>query len=188
MKILVIQGHPDKNSFTHANAINYYNYAKKLGNEVNFIDLSENKFDPFLRYGYRKHMENESYITNVQNLIKISDHIAFFFPIWWASEPSILKGLIDRTFTPRFAYTYNKSKGTHKKLLSGKTADIFTSSHGPSFFYKLYGKVFSKWKHLILGYCGIKVNNCYDLGKMENTKDTLDRRKNYIKKCSKTLE
>lgn len=187
MKILIIQGHPDSKSFTHANAMNYYHYAKEKGYTVNIVDLSHDKFDPVLRYGYRQHMLNEDYINHVQDLIKESDHLAFFFPIWWAAEPSLLKGLLDRTLTPHFAYVYVKKNGTHKKLLVKKTADIFTSSHGPQFFYKIYGNVFSRWKHLILGYCGIKLKHCYDLGKMESSVDTLKRRQDFISKCSKTL-
>ncbi|WP_225362854.1 NAD(P)H-dependent oxidoreductase [Apilactobacillus micheneri] len=102
MNILVIQGHPDIHSFTHDNAMNYYNVAKQLGHTVNLVDLSKAEFDPVLRYGYRKHMPNEKYIEYVQSLISESDHIAFFFPIWWAAEPSVLKGLLDRTLTPHF--------------------------------------------------------------------------------------
>ncbi|GAA6115203.1 NAD(P)H-dependent oxidoreductase [Apilactobacillus kunkeei] len=187
MNILVVQGHPDPESFTRNNAMHYYRYAKSKGHTVNLLDLSKNNFDPVLRYGYRKHMKDEEYIKNVQRLIKESDHISFFFPIWWAAEPSILKGLVDRTLTPHFSYIYMKS-GAHKQLLNGKTADIFSSSHGPQILYKIYGNVFSRWKHLILGYCGIKLKHCYDLGKMDSRIDSLKRRNSYINKCSHTLD
>jgi NAD(P)H dehydrogenase (quinone) len=159
----------------------------KKGYDVQLIDLSKDNFDPVLRYGYRKHMSDESYIIYVQRLIKNADHIAIFFPIWWASEPSVLKGLLDRILTPHFTYVYDGKNGTHEKLLNGKTADIFASSHVPSIFYKLYGNVFSKWKHLILGYCGIKLLHCYDLDKMDSNIDSHQRRNKYINKCAETL-
>lgn len=188
MKILVIQGHPDNESFTHANAINYYNHVKKMGHSVEIVDLSDNKFDPVLRYGYRKHMEDESAPKEFQKKIQNADHLAFFFPIWWSSEPAILKGFIDRVLTPRFGYRYDKNSGKKIKLLKGKTASVFTSSHASSIFYKSFGNVIFRWRHLILGYCGIKLKSGFVLDNMDDkNKDTLKRRNEYMEKCVKTI-
>lgn len=114
MRILVIQGHPDADSFSHGNALNYVNHAKSLGHEVELIDLSNTTFDPVLRYGYRQHMEDETFPKHVQELVKNADHITFFFPIWWSAEPSVLKGLFDRVFTPKFAYIYHPNSKREK--------------------------------------------------------------------------
>ncbi|GAT90428.1 NAD(P)H-dependent oxidoreductase [Apilactobacillus kunkeei] len=187
MKILVIQGHPDAKSFSHGNAMNYVEHAKSLGHEVALVDLSDADFDPVLRYGYRQHMEDESFPKLVQQLVKNADHIAFFFPIWWSAEPSILKGLFDRVFTPKFAYIYHPD-GKREKLLTGKTASVFTTSHGPAFFYKMFGNVLFRWKYLLLAYCGIKATHCFDLGNMEDKVDTPERRQKYIEKCANTLK
>lgn len=187
MKILVIQGHPDSESFTHDNAMNYLKHAQALGHETELIDLSDTDFEPVLRFGYRQHMDDESFPKKAQALIKEADHIAFFFPIWWSSEPSILKGFIDRVLTPHFGYIYHPN-GKTEKLLTGKTAAVFTTSHGPGLFYKMIGNTLFRWKYLVLGFCGIKAKHCFDLGNMEDKKDTLERRQEYMKKCADTLK
>ena len=51
-------------------------------------------FDPVLRYGYRKRME-DSFILRSQELIS-GQIISFPLSIWWSSMPSLLKGWIDR--------------------------------------------------------------------------------------------
>lgn len=189
MKILVIQGHPDFESFTHANAENYMQHAKALGHEVKLIDLSVNDFDPVLRYGYRQHMQDETKPNEWQVLIKWADHLSFFFPVWWSAEPSVLKGFIDRTFTPKFAYTYDKTTGKKIKLLTSKTADIFISSDAPSFLYaKMYGGVVSRWKNFILSFVGIKLKNGLSMGNMQKKSNTLEARKAYMKKCALTIQ
>lgn len=187
MKILVIQGHPDAESFTRANALNYLQHAKDLGYDTELVDLSQNEFNPILRYGYRQHMSDERFPKHAQQLIQDADHIAFFFPIWWSSEPAILKGFIDRVLTPHFAYTYNPN-GKNQKLLTNKTASIFTTSHGPAFFYKMWGNTLFRWKYLVLGFCGIKTTACFDLGNMEAKVDTLKRRQAYMQKCANSLK
>ena len=123
---------PYKKSFTYANAKSYYEAAKELSHDVSFIDLSDGTFDPVLRYGYSHHMENETKTKEFRKLIQEADHLSFFFPIWWSAEPAILKGFLDRTLTPGFGYNYKNRK--IEKLLVGKNADIFISSHGPAFF------------------------------------------------------
>ena len=97
MKILVIQGSPDAASYSHELSLAYAEEARAAGNDVHMIDLATEDFDPNLRYGYRKHMEDESAPERYQELIAWADHLVFSFPIWWSAEPAILKGFIDRT-------------------------------------------------------------------------------------------
>ncbi|MEJ6400940.1 NAD(P)H-dependent oxidoreductase [Nicoliella lavandulae] len=186
MKILVIQGHPDSQSLTHTNAMHYYEAAKQMGFDVDMIDLSHADFDPVLRYGYHQHMSDESFPKHCQDLIQAADHLAFFFPIWWSAEPSVLKGWLDRVLTPKFAYYYDE-KGNSHKLLQNKTADVFTSSNGPAFFYRSLGNVIFRWKYLVLGFCGIKLKHGLVLGRMVKN-PSHERCAKYIEKCTKTLE
>ena len=59
--------------------------------------------------------------------------LIFVYPIWWSSMPSLMKGWINRVFTPGIAYSandqgsfiWNYLRGKQfKKLLKGKTASI----------------------------------------------------------------
>lgn len=185
MKTLIIQGSPDSKSFCHANALNFYKIAKRAHKNVTLVDLSKDKFEPVLRYGYRKHMKNESYPNKMQKLVKWANHLIFFFPIWWSAEPSILKGWIERVLTPGFAYHYQGLFPT--QLLKGRTAEMFLTCHAPAFFYSTYGQVVSRWKHFILGSCGIKLTHHMILGRMGFSQDTLKRRQKFMKKCAKRV-
>ncbi|MBS9335989.1 NAD(P)H-dependent oxidoreductase [Fructobacillus papyrifericola] len=187
MKLLVIQGHPDAQSFTHANAENYIEAAKAAGHEVQVIDLAKEDFDPILAYGYRQHMEDESQPKHYQELIKEADELAIFYPVWWAAEPAILKGFFDRTFTPGFAYHY-ESPTKIQHLLKGKTAKLFVTSRGPAWYTKsIFGSAVYRMKSLVLGFAGIKVKKTLVLGNMNTKKDVLENRQAFIEDCAKEV-
>lgn len=188
MNLLIIQGHPDRESFTHANAMNAMREAEKAGHQVKMIDLAVDDFDPILRFGYRQHMDDESAPHHFQELIQEADHLAFFFPVWWGAEPAVLKGFLDRTLTPGFAYHY-ESPTKIQHLLKGKTASLFITSRGPAWFTKSpYGAVVSRWKRLVLGFSGIKVKKTLVMGDMNTKKNTEKKRQAFMALSAKELQ
>ena len=66
MKILVINGHPDKESYCQAVFQTIVENIDLNRNELEVINLNEEDFDPVLRYGYRKRMEEDSFILRSQ--------------------------------------------------------------------------------------------------------------------------
>lgn len=186
MKILIIQGQPDDQSFAHANAMHSYEVLREDGVEVRFVDLAIDDFDPVLRYGYRARMESQSYIQEVQHKVAWADHICFFFPVWWGAEPFVLKGLIDRAFTPGFAYKRNGPLHV-QGLLQGKEASLFLTSDDPAFFQRRYGGVVSHWKRDILGHAGIKLTKTMILGGDRWLNDE-EERTDFIDRCSQEIE
>ena len=60
MKILVINGHPDKESYCQAIFQTIVETINSNRHELQVISLNEEDFDPVLRYGYRKRMEGRS--------------------------------------------------------------------------------------------------------------------------------
>lgn len=56
MKILVINGHPDKESYCQAIFQTIVDNIDSRHHELEVINLNEEDFDPVLRYGYRKRM------------------------------------------------------------------------------------------------------------------------------------
>ena len=107
MNILVINGHPDKESYCQAIFQTIVENIDSKRHELEMINLNEEEFDPVLRYGYRQRMEDDPFILRSQSLIQWADHFIFVYPIWWSSMPSLLKGWIDRVFTPGIAYSAN---------------------------------------------------------------------------------
>ena len=201
MNILVINGHPDKKSF---NASIFKEVIKNLNSkkhQIETLNLAEMKFDPVLRFGYRERMKEDAEITNSQELIQWADHLIFIYPIWWSSMPSLMKGWIDRVFTPGVAYSSNR-KGIFilnfitgrqfKKLLKNKTADIITTSQGPGWWYKIFSGIISVpdsygiavLKSAVLNHCGIKTKKVINLGNMNRDSNTLNIRKKFLKKIA----
>lgn len=163
MNILIIQGHPDDQSFTHSNALHTYETLRHDGMSVQIIDLAIADFDPVLRYGYRIHMKEQGFINQVQQKILWADHICFFFPVWWGAEPSILKGMIDRALMPSFAY---ERKGPLRVtgFLKGKKASLFMTADDPAYYHRRYGGIVTRWKRDILGLSGIKMAKVHIMG------------------------
>ena len=90
MKILVINGHPDKESYCQAIFQTIVETIDSSRHELKVISLNEEEFDPVLRYGYRKRMEEDSFILRSQEWIQWADHLIFVYPIWWSSMPSLM--------------------------------------------------------------------------------------------------
>ena len=67
MKILVINGHPDKESYCQAIFQTIVENLDSGRHELEAINLNEEDFDPVLRYGYRKRMEEDSFILRSQD-------------------------------------------------------------------------------------------------------------------------
>ena len=158
MKIVIINGHPDRESFNHALHKAYKTGALSAGNGVEEIILSDMEFSTNLRFGYRKRTDFEPDLLNAWDKIQQADHLVLIFPMWWASMPALMKGLFDRIFLPGFAFEYQEKSPFPKQLLKGKTSEIITTMDTPVWYYKwvLGNPGIKLLKNSILGFCGIK--------------------------------
>jgi len=157
--ILVILGHPDKNSFCGSLAKAYIDGAKASGSEVREIQLGELEFDPILWNGYHKIQELEPDLEKAQELIQWSNHIVFVYPNWWGAMPALMKGFFDRVFLPGFAFKYGEGSSIPEKLLTGRTAQLMVTMDTPAWYYRwiFHRPGHNQMKRTILEFCGIKV-------------------------------
>lgn len=103
-KILLINGHPDTESFNFSIAAAYKKGAIANGYEVREIIVRNLDFNPNLQFGYRKRTELEIDLLEAQEKIRWAEHLVWIYPVWWGSVPALLKGFIDRVFLPGFAF------------------------------------------------------------------------------------
>jgi putative NADPH-quinone reductase len=90
-KVLIIQGHPDAESFCfELGAV--YKRAASINAEVKEIIIRELDFSPNLQFGYRKRTALEPCLIEAQEKIRWADHIVIVHPVWWGSVPAIFKG------------------------------------------------------------------------------------------------
>ncbi|WP_299617383.1 NAD(P)H-dependent oxidoreductase [uncultured Tenacibaculum sp.] len=182
MNILIINGHPDKESFNNALADAYYQGAKCIQDSVEIINVRELDFNPNLQFGYRKRTELEPDLQFAIEKIKAADHLVWIFPIWWAGMPAILKGFIDRIFLPGIMFDIEEGKLLPKKLLKGKTARLIITSDSPKWYYSLYLKnsVINQLKKGILAFCGVKPTKLTYIAPIKNS--TQNFRKKWLEK------
>jgi putative NADPH-quinone reductase len=137
-KILIIQGHPGKKSLCASLARAYYDEAQKSGYTVKLLELVDLKFDLSLYVGYKSAQTLEPDLVLAQQSIQEADHLVFVFPNWWGMMPALLKGFIDRTFLPGFAFKYREKSPLPEKLLKNKTARIIITMDSPPWYYKWF--------------------------------------------------
>jgi len=157
-KILLINGHPNRESFNFGLAEAYKKGAKTSGADLQEIVIADLQFNPNLQYGYQKRTELEPDLLESWEKIKWAEHLVWIHPVWWGGYPAMMKGFIDRLFLPTFAFRYKENSVWWDKLLTGKTAHIITTLDQPSWYYWLvYNEPsVNQLKKNTLEFCGIK--------------------------------
>ncbi len=157
-KVLLILGHPNKESLGGSLANSYKNGAIKAGAEVKELCLADLEFDPILHHGYKEIQTLEPDLVHAQELIKWADHLVFVYPIWWATMPALVKGFLDRTLLPGFAFKYRENSPFWDQYLTGKSARLIVTMDSPTWYnYWIYGNAGVKaMKKATLEFCGIK--------------------------------
>lgn len=185
-KILIINGHPNKDSFCNALAEAYRKGAISSQAEVKEIIIRDLTFNPSLQFGYQKRTELEPDLLTAWENIKWADHLVWVHPVWWGGLPAITKGFIDRLFLPGFTFQPRENSLWWDKLLKGKTAHIITTLDQPSWYYRLaFGRPsVNQLKKSILGYCGVKPVHVTYIGPIKNS--TEDFRRKWLLRIEKT--
>ena len=184
-KILLINGHPDTESFNYAIMEAYKKGAEKSGAIIKEIKISDLNFNPDLQFGYRKRTDLEPDLLSAQEKITWANHLVWIYPVWWGSFPAIMKGFIDRVFLPGFAFQKRENSVWWDKLLTNKTARIISTLDQPAWYYRIvYGRPSHKaMKKLILNFVGIKKVKATMIGPIRLSKDTF--RENWLQKIEK---
>jgi len=184
-RVLVILGHPIVGSLCGALADSYTGAAESAGHEVRRINLAELKFDPILRHGYAEPQPLEPDLVNAQAQIKWAQHVVFVYPTWWGSMPALMKGFIDRTFLPGFAFKYHKRSPLWDRLLTGRTAELIVTMDTPPLFNKLVNRSpgDKQMKRSVLQFTGLKPLRATSFGKVRGASNA--KRAKWIAKAAK---
>lgn len=183
-KVLIINGHPDKQSFNYALSSAYIKGADKTNSTISQINIAELEFNPNLKFGYRKRMELEPDLVVAIEKIKKADHIVWVFPMWWYGYPAIMKGFIDRTFLPGITYQPIEGKALPEKLLKGKSARLIITADTPKWYDFLIMKspTMNQFKNGTLKFCGISPVKITYIASIKNSSS--DFREKWLKKVT----
>lgn len=170
MRIALILGHPAPRSYCHALAEHYAEGARAGGHEVTLIKLGEIQFAPILTSKAHQSAPLEPDLIAAQEAMKQADHLVFIYPLWLGFPPALLKGFLERSFTPGFAYQEGKM---FSGLLKGKSARIILTMGMPAWFYRfVYGAHSAKaLKRNILHFCGVRPVRMTYFGGIEAVSD-----------------
>lgn len=181
-KILLINGHPDKESYNFALSNAYKQGTAKSDAELKEIQIRDLNFDPNLQYGYRKRTELEPDLQKAQELILWADHLVWVYPIWWGSVPAIMKGFLDRVLLPGFAFKHRENSPWWDRYLKGKTARLICTMDQPPWYYRIRycAPGHKAMKQMTLQFCGVKKVRITAIGPIRNSKPEF--RKKWIRK------
>lgn len=184
-KILIILGHPVKDTFSNLLFENYRKGALSSGSEIREIILRDLDFELNFREGYRGNQELEPDLQKAQEAIKWAEHIVMIYPNWWSTFPALMKGFIDRTFLPGFAFKYRKGSLSWDKYLTGRSARLIITMDTPPWYYWLVYRRpgHNAMKRGILGFCGIRPVRITTIGSLKISSEA--RRQKWLDKVEK---
>ena len=187
-KILIINGHPDAESFNYGLSEAYKKGVLKSNAEVKEIRIRELEFNPNLKFGYRKRTELEPDLLEAQEKLKWANHIVWVYPVWWGAVPAIMKGFLDRVLLPGFAFQKREGSVWWDKYFTGKTSRLICTMDQPSWYYKLIYKSPSHnaMKKLTMNFIGVKSVKITAIGPIRLSKDEF--RQKWLNKIEKLGE
>ncbi len=162
MRISVILGHPDKDSFNNSIANAAVETLVNNGHEVFFHNLYEENFNPVIT---SQEIPKGAYLDRAieEHCSEISkaEGIVIVHPNWWGQPPAILKGWVDRVIRAGIAYEFKEGdsgEGIPVGLLKAETALVFNTSNTPrERELQVFGDPLEiLWKNCIFDFCGVK--------------------------------
>ena len=182
-KVLIIVGHPRRQSLCQALASAYASGARRADAEVRELRLAELSFDPNVRSFDPLVQPLEKGLVHARRLITWADHIVFVYPTWWGTMPALLKGFLDRVLAPGFAFA--ETDRGFAPLLGGRSAELLTTMDTPRWVYRwIYGAPGHKaMARAILGFCGIEVACVASFGPIKGS--DLEQRQSWLEQAQR---
>lgn len=158
LKVLVVLGHPRRDSLCGALAASYAEGARAAGLTVQRLDLADLTFDLSVRTPSPRDQVLEPDLRRAQALVHWADHLVFVYPAWWGTLPALLKGFLDRVLAPGFAFELDEgTPGTWRKLLAGRSAELLVTMDTPAWVYRwIYRQPgHQAMRRATLAFCGV---------------------------------
>jgi putative NADPH-quinone reductase/1,4-dihydroxy-2-naphthoate octaprenyltransferase len=158
LKVLLVLGHPRRDSLCGGLADAFAGGARQAGVDLRRLDLCELQFNPNVIAGSPRNQPLEPAVRQAVDLVRWADHLVFVFPTWWGTMPALMKGFLDRVLMPGFAFEEHEEGGGWDKLLTGKSAHLLTTMDTPTWVYRWIYKApgLNSLARATFGFCGIE--------------------------------
>jgi putative NADPH-quinone reductase len=178
-RITIIQGHPDPagGHLCHALADAYAAGAAEAGHEARRLEVALLDLPLLRSKAAFEHDAAPPAARDAQAAIAWAQHLVIVYPLWLGTMPALLKGFLEQTFRPGFAFETDP-KGSWSKRLGGRSARIVITMGMPALAYRWYFGAHSlkSLEHNILGFCGIRPLRASLLGSVEAASERQRRR------------
>lgn len=179
-RILVLTGHPRRDSLCGALASSYADAAETAGHEVRRLALADLPVD-LTPPDYSREARPEPWAAEVQAALAWCEHLVLVSPLWWGGPPAALKALFDRVLLPGFAFRYRSGSSLWDALLKGRSARVVLTMDTPPLFFRwAYGAAYERQlRNQVLGFCGFRPVRFTLLGVVKRS--TEDQRRNWLR-------
>ncbi|MGI6755056.1 MAG: NAD(P)H-dependent oxidoreductase [Atopobiaceae bacterium] len=132
---LIVYCHPWEMSYTHEVLCACERSLSAARRSYEVIDLYADGFMPAMTVDelsvYNQGVTEDALVKRYQELLLACKHLILVFPVWWNDVPAMLRGWLDRTMLPGFAWEAT-GKGIVGKLSNIESVDAFTTSSNPT--------------------------------------------------------
>jgi putative NADPH-quinone reductase/1,4-dihydroxy-2-naphthoate octaprenyltransferase len=182
MNVLIVNGHPRRDSLSDAFAQSYEERAAEAGVIVKLLNVRDLFFNPNVYIGTGRYQFIEPDLQAAKDLILWANHVVFIYPTWWGTIPALLKGFLDRVLTAGFAFEEIEGGTGYAPLLRGKTAQLITTMDTPYFVYRwIYGSPGHRaMRNATLQFCGFTMLPNLNFGPVKSS--TVSQRQKWIEK------
>lgn len=139
--ITIVYGHPYDRSFNAAIRETVIDTLRKAHAAYTLIDLYADGFDPAVRAPelalYSQGRTCDALAQRYVEILGRTERIIYIYPVWWGTEPAIVKGFHDKVLLKDFSWVYSPEGRLLPKLHIRQTT-IFTTSEAPTECFSAY--------------------------------------------------
>lgn len=183
LKLLIITGHPRRQTLCAALADACADGAQQAGAQVRRLDLAAMDFDVDVHTISPAEQPLEADLQRAQTLIEWAEQLVIVYPTWWGAAPARLKGFLDRVLTPGFAFRACEGGTGYEGLLRGRSVQLITTMDTPPLVHRLVYRQPGRnaLARASLGFCGMEPVRSLSLGPVK--KATAERRQAWLQQA-----
>lgn len=135
MRVLVVYCHPEPESLVGAALSRVLAGLRSAGHEVRVNDLYADGFEPAMTAEERStHHEPgvSDELAPYADDLGWAEALVLVYPTWWAGQPAMLKGWIDRVWVAGVAWELPEGANVLRPLLTGVKRIVVVTTHGSS--------------------------------------------------------
>nr|WP_245965436.1 NAD(P)H-dependent oxidoreductase [Salinisphaera orenii] len=137
LRVLLVLGHPRRDSLCGALADAYCDGAGDAGVELRRIDLAALSFARDVTAASPENQPLEPDLQAAHADLTWAEHLVFVYPTWWGTMPALLKSFLDRLVMPGFAFRfYGPGAAEWEGLWPDKSAQLITTMDTPPPVYR----------------------------------------------------